>query len=172
MTLTFNLATWFLFATHHLIMMIICAILYSEIHSRMTKLLAGHKQLLLKHMHKVQGPSVTLTFNLATWFLFATHLIMIIICANLYFEIQPRMTKLLAGHKQILLKLMHKVKERTVSLTFNLATWFLFATHHLIMLIICAQLFSIPTMHYKVMDRTRTGFTEVYAQSLRADCDR
>ena len=26
-------------------------------------------------------------------------------------------------------------------------------------------------MHNKVMDRTRTGFTEVYAQSLSADCD-
>ena len=25
-------------------------------------------------------------------------------------------------------------------------------------------------MHNKVMDRTRTGFTEVYAQSLSADC--
>ena len=26
-------------------------------------------------------------------------------------------------------------------------------------------------MHNKVMDRTWTGFTEVYAQSLSADCD-
>ena len=27
------------------------------------------------------------------------------------------------------------------------------------------------TMHNKVMSRTRTGFTEVYEQSLSADCD-
>ena len=56
-------------------------------------------------------------------------------------------------------------------MTFNLATWFLIATHRLIMIIICAKLFSNPTMHNKVMGRKRTGFTEVYAQSLNADCD-
>ena len=33
------------------------------------------------------------------------------------------------------------------------------------------QLFSIPTMHNKVMGQIRTGFTEVYAQCLSADCD-
>ena len=31
-------------------------------------------------------------------------------------------------------------------------------THRLIMIIICAKLFSNPTMHNKVMDRTQTGF--------------
>ena len=34
------------------------------------------------------------------------------------------------------------------------------------MMIICAKSFLNPTMHNKVMGRTRTGFTEVYAQSL------
>ena len=34
-----------------------------------------------------------------------------------------------------------------------------------------AKLFSNPTMHNKVMGWTQTGFTEVYAQSLSADCD-
>ena len=81
------------------------------------------------------------------------------------------MTKLLAGHEQVSLKPMHNVYERTVTLTFHLATWFLFATHHLIMIIICAKLFSNPTMHKKVMGRTGKGFTEVYAQSLSADYD-
>ena len=42
----------------------------------------------------------------------------------------------------------------------------LFATHCLVMTIICAKSFLNPTMHNKVMGRTRTGFTEVYAQSL------
>ena len=69
------------------------------------------------------------------------------------------------------LKSMHKVKVRTVTLTFDLTTWFLFATHCLVMIIIFAKLFLNPTIHNKVMDLTRTGFTEVYALSLSADCD-
>ena len=36
---------------------------------------------------------------------------------------------------------------------------------------VCAKLFLNPTINNKVMDRTRTDFTEVYAQSLSADCD-
>ena len=39
------------------------------------------------------------------------------------------------------------------------------------MMIICAKLFSNPSMHNKVMGLTQTGFPEVYAQSLSADCD-
>ena len=39
------------------------------------------------------------------------------------------------------------------------------------MIITCAKLFLNPTMHNKVMGRTQTGFTEVYAQCLSADCD-
>ena len=58
-----------------------------------------------------------------------------------------------------------------MTLPFNLATWFLFATHGLIMIIICAKLFSNPTVHNKVIGGTQTGFTEVYAKSLSADCD-
>ena len=59
----------------------------------------------------------------------------------------------------------------TVALTSDLATWFLFATQHLVMMIICAILLSNPTMHNKVMGRTGTGFDEVYAPSLSVDCD-
>ena len=71
---------------------------------------------------------MTLTFNLATWILLATHhLNMIIICANLFVKVPPCMTKLLAGHEQVSLKPIHKVKEQSVTLTFNLATEFLFA---------------------------------------------
>ena len=39
------------------------------------------------------------------------------------------------------------------------------------MMIVCAKLFSYPTMHNKVMGRTQTGFTDVYAQKFSADCD-
>ena len=81
------------------------------------------------------------------------------------------MTKLLAGHDQVLMEPMHKVYEQTVTLTFNLMIWFLFATHCPAMMIICAKLFSNPTMHNKIMGRKRTSLTEVYAQSLSADCD-
>ena len=66
---------------------------------------------------------------------------------------------------------MHKVYVQTVTLTFDLVTWFLFPTHPLVMLIICAKLFLNLTMHDKVMGLTRTGFAEVYAQSLSADCN-
>ena len=60
---------------------------------------------------------------------------------------------------------------RTVTLTFDLATWFLFATHCLVKIIICAKLFLNLTMNNKVMGRTRTGTYEVSAQSLSVDCD-
>ena len=46
-----------------------------------------------------------------------------------------------------------------MTLTFDLATWLLFATHCLVMMIICAKLFLNSTMHNKVMGWTRTGFT-------------
>ena len=57
------------------------------------------------------------------------------------------LTKLQVGHEPVSLKSMHKVKVQTLTLTFDLATWFLFATHCLVMMIICAKLFSNPTMH-------------------------
>ena len=60
---------------------------------------------------------------------------------------------------------------QTVTLTFDLARWFLFMTQRLVMVIICAKLYSNLTMHNKVIGRTRTGSTEVYAQSLSVDCD-
>ena len=66
---------------------------------------------------------------------------------------------------------MHKVSVRTVNLAFNLATWFLFATHCLVIMIICAKLFLNPTMHNKVIGRSQTGTTEIYAQSLSVDRD-
>ena len=58
---------------------------------------------------------------------------------------------------------------RTLALTFDLATWFLFGTHRHVMVTICAKLFLNPTMHNKDIGRVGTGFTEVYAQSLSAD---
>ena len=88
-----------------------------------------------------------------------------------YFQIPPCITKLWVGHKHVSLKSMHKVQVQTVTLTSDIATWFLFATHGLVMIIICAILFSNSTMHNKVMGLIRTGFTEVYAQSLSAAYD-
>ena len=43
--------------------------------------------------------------------------------------------------------------------------------HYLVMMIVNTKSFSNPTLHNKVMGRTRTGFTIVNAQSLSADCD-
>ena len=82
------------------------------------------------------------------------------------------MTKLLARHEQDLIEAYAQSLRGTVTSTFNLVISFLVATHRLnIMIIICAKLFLNPTLHNKVMGRTRTCFTEVYAQSLRADFD-
>ena len=55
-----------------------------------------------------------------------------------------------------------------MNLIFDLVRCFLFATHCIIMMIICTKLFLNPTMHVKVMGRTRTRFTEAYVQSLSA----
>ena len=49
--------------------------------------------------------------------------------------------------------------------------WFLFATICLVIIIVYAKLFSNSAMQNKVMGRTRTGSTEVYAQKLSAECD-
>ena len=47
---------------------------------------------------------------------------------------------------------MHNAKERTVTSTYNLATWILFVTYHLIMMIICANLFFWnPITHDKII---------------------
>ena len=88
-----------------------------------------------------------------------------------YFQILLFMTQLWAGHKEVSPKPMHKVKVRTVTLSYNLAICLLFATHCLVKMLICAIKFINPTMHAYVMSGTRTGFTETYTQSLSADYD-
>ena len=57
--------------------------------------------------------------------------------------------KVMGWTQHVLLKPMHKVL--TVTLTFDLATWFLLVTYPLVMMIICAKLFINPTMHDKSM---------------------
>ena len=63
---------------------------------------------------------------------------------NYFFQIPPCITKLWVGHEQVSLKSVHKVLVQTVTLTFDLATWFLSETQCLVMMIICAKLFQIP----------------------------
>ena len=53
---------------------------------------------------------------------------------------------------------------RTVTLVFDLATWFLFATHRLVIMIICAILFSNPFMYGLVMARTRFWNTHTHTE--------
>ena len=107
-TLTFDLATRLLFATHRLVMMITCVKLFLNpvMHN---KLWVGNEQVPLKSMHKVLVRTVTLTIDLAIWFLFATHCLDIIItCAKLF--LNPAMhNKLWVGNEQVPLKFMHKV---------------------------------------------------------------
>ena len=114
---------------------------------------------------------MTLTFNLVTWFLFATHrLIMKIICAKL-FSNSTMHNKVMGRKRTGFTEVYAQSLSVDCDLDLDPPTWLLFATHRLVMMIICAKLFSNPTMHNKVMGRTQTGFTEVYAQSLSADCD-
>ena len=95
---------------------------------------------------------------------------MIIICAKLF--LNPTMHNKVMGRTRTgFTEVYAQSLVRSVTLTFDLATWFLFKTHRLVTIIICAKLFSKTTMHNKVMGRTRTGFTEVYGQSLSADCN-
>ena len=113
--------------------------------------------------------TVALTFDLATWFLFTTHcLVMIIIRAKLFTN-STMHNKVMGWTRTDFTDAYAQSLGADCDL--DLATWFLFVTHYLVMMIVCAKLFSNSTMHNKVMGRTRTGFTEVYAQSLSADCD-
>ena len=111
---------------------------------------------------------MTLIFNLVIWFLIATHRLIIIICAKLFSN--PTMHNKDMGRTRTGFTEVY-AQTYSADCDLDLATWFLFATCHLVMMIICAYLFSNPTINNKVTGRTRTGFTEVYAQSLSADCD-
>ena len=115
--------------------------------------------------------TVTVTFDLATRFLFATHrLVMVIICAKVVLN-PTRHNKVMDRTRTGFTEVYAQSLVQTVTLTVNLATGFLFATHCLVMMIIFAKLFLNPTLHKTLMCRTQTGFTEAYAQSLSADCD-
>ena len=57
----------------------------------------------------------------------------------------------------------------TVTLTIDLAIWFLHGIHRLILMIICAIQFSNPTMHNEVMDRTRIWNTHTHTHTQRVN---
>ena len=83
------------------------------------------------------------------------------------------MTKLWVGQEQVSLKPMHKVKLWTVTLTFDLATWFLLVTHRLVMMIICAKLFSNPTMQDTLLVHTNENThndTHTHTQRVNSIC--
>ena len=95
---------------------------------------------------------------------------MMIICAKLF--LNPTMHNKVMGQTGTgFTEVYAQSLSANCDLDLKLASWFLFMTHCLVMIIICAKLFSIPTMYNEVMGWTRTGFTEVYAQSFSADYD-
>ena len=57
-----------------------------------------------------------------------------------------------------------------MTLNFELATRYLFATHPLVMIIICHIIYK-SQLRRPSYGHTEIGFTETYAQSLSADCD-
>ena len=65
MTLNFELATCFLFVTHPLVMITVCAILF--INSNIDdQVMDGHEQDSLESMHRVSVQTVTHTFDYLT----------------------------------------------------------------------------------------------------------
>ena len=95
---------------------------------------------------------------------------MMIICAK--FILNPTMhNKVMVRTRTGSTEVYAQSLSADCDLNLDPATCFLFTTHCLVVMIICAKLFSNPSMHNKVMGQTRTGSTEVYAQSLSADCD-
>ena len=57
-----------------------------------------------------------------------------------------------------------------MTLTFDLATWFLFATHHFFIMIISANYFEIPPCTDKVFPDTNR-FHGSLCKTLSANCD-
>ena len=77
---------------------------------------------------------------------------MMIICAKLF--LNPTMHNKVMGQTRAGFTEVYTKSLKTVTLTFDLAIWFLLATHCLVMIIICAKLSSNPTMHNQVMGLT------------------
>ena len=75
---------------------------------------------------------------------------MIVICATLL-KIPKDMTKLWSDTNRFT---DFYSQSLSADLIFDLTIWFFFTTHCFDMMIICAKLFSNPTMYDKVMDRT------------------
>jgi hypothetical protein len=71
-----------------------------------------------------------------------------------YFKIIQCVTKLQSGHECVYLFTLNcnnvKFQNDSVTLTFEVGTWFLNATHHLDVVDICAKLFHNPSIYDKV----------------------
>ena len=86
------------------------------------------------------------------------HLVMMIICAKLF--INPTIHgKLMSRIVTGFIEAYAQSLRANCDFDFELATWYLLATHCLILMIIYAKLF------HEVMGRTKTGVTEAFAQS-------
>ena len=90
-------------------MMIICTNLFSN-PSMHDQVMVLNEQASLKPMHNAKEWTMNLTYNLATWFLFVTHpLIMISILLIYHLNPTTHDKIIIAGHEQVSLKPMHKV---------------------------------------------------------------
>ena len=106
--------------------------------------------------------AVTLIFDLRTLLLYATHrLYMVDISAQLYWnsfiiQISYRPDTNTSPPYSMFLNTF----DLAVTLTFDLRTWLLYATHRLYVVNICAKLFGDQVLGGKVMARTRTSLTD------------
>ena len=141
-TLTFEVRTWVIHATHRLIVVNNCAKLF-EIQSM-------HKGVMLctsfkKSNSDLQTPTVTLTFEVWTWVMHTTHCLIVINNWAKLFENQ-------SIHLGVMLctsfnKPIFDLQTPTVTLTFEVRTWLMHATHRLIVMNNCAKFFENQSMH-------------------------
>ena len=157
-TLTFDLRTWLLYATHCLYMVDISAQLYWNSFIIQKILQTGHEHYPPYFMFlNTFDLAVTLTFDLRTWLLHATHrLYMVDISAQLYWNSFIIKKKLQTGHEHDPpYSMFLNTFDLAVTLTFDLRTWLLYATHRLYVFNICAKSFGDQVLGGKIMARTR-----------------
>ena len=161
MTLTLELVTCFLFATHCLVMMIICVTLISNLtmHDKVT----GQTQ---TGFTEAYARSFSADCDLHLWpsdtvlmcntsFCIDNHLCWVI------FKSHHAWQRYWPDTNRFYWSICTKFKSR-------LPLWpmTLFATHHFVIMIIYARLFTNPNRLDKVIGQTLTGFADVYAQSF------
>ena len=117
----------------------------------MTNIWTGHKYQFTIIKYDLERLSVTLTFERGTWVLPMT---LSLTFLPIYFKINSFMKNIFNEHDYQCPMLNFDLERLSVTLTFELETWVLRATHCHSLLYICAKLSQNPSTNDKDMDRT------------------